>query len=101
MKARFALVAALAFLAGCCCTPKPAADVAPPPVAAQPSSPDTCGMARFQNLIGQPSSAIDRAALPPGTRILEPDSIVTQDFRQDRLNIFTGTDGRVSSMRCF
>jgi hypothetical protein len=58
-------------------------------------------MARFQNLIGTPASAIDRSTLPPGTRILTPTSIVTQDFRADRLNIMTGTDGKVSSLRCY
>jgi PBP1b-binding outer membrane lipoprotein LpoB len=101
MKPVHALLASLMFLAGCCCTPKPAAETTPPPVAEQPASADTCGMARFQNLIGQPARAIDRSTLPAGTRILEPNSIVTQDFRQDRLNIFTSADGRVSSMRCF
>ena len=102
MKSAFGLFAALTLLAGCCCTPKPATEVAPPPVAAQPrGEPDTCGRARFQNLIGTPADAIDRASLPPGTRILTPTSIVTRDFRRERLNIMTGTDGKVSSLQCY
>lgn len=65
------------------------------------SNEDTCGMARFQHLIGTPASEIDRSALPPRTRIITPDSMVTQDYSPGRLNILTGTDGRISSMRCF
>ncbi len=100
MKTIYALFAAMMLLAGCC-TSHHGAEATPPPVAEQPSSPDTCGVARFQSLIGTPADAIDRATLPPGTRILTPTSIVTRDFRQDRLNIMTGADGKVSSLRCY
>lgn len=97
--------AALAVLAGCqTVTDQPAAPAPPadaPQTAEEATREDTCGMAAFRHLIGTPASAIDRATLPPRTRIVTPDSMVTQDFAPGRLNIFTGTDGLVSSLRCF
>lgn len=62
---------------------------------------DTCGAARFRNLIGTPASEIDQSTLPAQTRIITPDMMVTQDFSAQRLNIMVGTDGRVGSLRCF
>jgi hypothetical protein len=62
---------------------------------------DTCGMARFQHLIGTRADQIDRSTLPPRTRIITPDMAVTMDFSAERLNIMVGTDGIVGSMRCF
>lgn len=95
-------------LAACTQAPPPPADD-PAPVAAAPANAeeataqDTCGMAAFMHLVEMRMLAdqIDRATLPPGARIITPDSMVTQDFSPQRLNIFTGTDGRVSSLRCF
>jgi PBP1b-binding outer membrane lipoprotein LpoB len=87
----FALLAAA-------CAGQPAT---PPDNANDATAQDTCGMARFQHLIGTDASAIDQSTLPPRTRIITPDSMVTQDFSAERLNIFTGTDGKVSSLRCF
>ena len=62
---------------------------------------DTCGAARFIHLIGTPADAIDRSTLPPRTRVLTPDMMVTADFSAERLNIMIGTDGKVGSFRCF
>jgi len=72
-----------------------------PQNAEQATQQDTCGIARFRNLIGTQASAIDRATLPAHTRVITPDMMVTQDFSATRLNIMVGTDGRVGSMRCF
>lgn len=101
---------ALALMATAC-TP-PAADTPPPaePVAEAPAAPmnaaeataaDTCGASQHQALIGTPASAIDLATFPAGTRIVTPETMVTQDFRADRLNITTGTDGNVVSLNCY
>lgn len=74
---------------------------ATPQTAEEATAQDACGASRFQHLIGTLASEIDQAALPAGTRVLTPDAIVTQDFRPDRLNIMSGTDGRVSSLSCY
>ena len=106
MRAALIALAAAAMLAGCSTldqpeTPPPPASAGAPQTAEEATQEDTCGMAAFRHLIGTPASAIDRASLPPRTRIITPDSMVTQDFAPGRLNIFTGTDGKVSSLRCF
>jgi len=92
-------LSAFAILGGCATAPPPAA--AAPPTIEEANAEDTCGMARFRHLIGAPADQIDRAALPPGTRIITPDQMVTMDYSPQRLNIMTDTQGRVSSMRCF
>jgi len=106
---KFLLIAACAgALAACGQTTNPATTETP--VAEAPAAPtnaeeataqDTCGAAAHQALIGTPASAIDLATLPAGTRVLTPDMMVTQDFRADRLNIITGTDGNVASLSCY
>jgi hypothetical protein len=101
-------------LALAACTP-PATTEAPPetPVAETTTTPpaptnaaeataqDTCGASAHQALIGTPASAIDLATLPAGTRIVTPETMVTQDFVPTRLNITTGTDGNVASLNCY
>ena len=88
---------AVTLLAAACAT-QPAS---PPQNAEDATAQDTCGMARFAHLIGTEASRIDRATLPPRTRIVTPEMMVTQDFWPERLNIMVGTDGLVGSMRCF
>jgi hypothetical protein len=73
----------------------------PPENAEQATQQDTCGAARFRNLIGTEASAIDRSTMPSNTRFITPGMMVTQDFSATRLNVFVGVDGRVGSMRCF
>jgi hypothetical protein len=63
-------------------------------------SPDTCQMAAHQGLVGTLGSTIDRATLPPLTRVICHDCVVTMDYRAERLNIELGPDGRVVRLRC-
>ena len=75
--------------------------VAAPTNAAEATAQDTCGASAHQALIGTPASAIDLAAYPTGTRIVTPETMVTQDFVPTRLNITTGTDRNVASLNCY
>jgi hypothetical protein len=68
---------------------------------ASPGGADTCGMAQFAHLVGAPADQIDRATLPAGARVITPDTMVTQDFRAERLNIMVGVDGVVGSLACY
>ena len=101
-------VAALCALAACGETtaPPPATTTeAPAPTgptnAAEATAADTCGAAAFRHLVGTPASAIDQATLPAGARIVTPTSIVTQDFRAERLNVTVDTNGNVASLNCY
>lgn len=95
-----ALVGALALVAACASQETPAGS-AEPQTAEEATQADTCGARRFAHLIGAPADQIDRSTLPPRTRIIAPEMMVTMDFSAERLNIMVGTDGRVGSMRCF
>jgi len=44
------------------------------------------------------SNSFARQDLPKEHRIIEPDSMVTQDFKQDRLNVHLGKDGTVKDV---
>lgn len=101
--------AALALAAACGSPPQTYRDLdqlgqdyqRPPQTAEQATEQDTCGTARFRNLIGEEAASIDPGTLPARTRIITPEMMVTQDFSAQRLNIIVGTDGRVGSLRCF
>jgi hypothetical protein len=82
-------------------TPAAETTVAAPTNAAEATAQDTCGAAAHQALIGTPASAIDLTTFPAGTRIITPETMVTQDFVPTRLNITTGTDGNVASLNCY
>ena len=89
-------LAALA-LAGCA-TPKPA--FGPTGDAAGP-----CELARLPALAGRPGSAVlaaDAMALSGAKAIrwVRPGEAVTMDYREDRLNIRLGHDGRVKGFSC-
>jgi hypothetical protein len=111
MRKFFLIAACAAALAACGQTTTPATTEAPvaettttPPAptnAAEATAQDTCGAAAHQALIGTQASAIDLATLPAGTRIVTPETMVTQDFVPTRLNITTGTDGNVASLNCY
>lgn len=103
------VLAACALLAAACAQQTPpeqqTASVAEAAPAAttpnQTSDEDTCNKAAFAHLVGALASEIDQAALPDGTRIITPTTMVTRDFIATRLNIMTGTDGRVGSLSCY
>lgn len=66
---------------------------------------DECGAAKAMvHLNSLPSSdvlAAMRAAIGHNRiRVINPGDMVTMDYRPDRLNIETGTDGRIKAIRC-
>lgn len=61
---------------------------------------DHCSASRHQALIGTPASSIDRMQLPKGTRVIHPDTVVTQDYRTDRLNIHVNEAGQIERVAC-
>lgn len=67
-------------------------------VAAPPTDGDTCGAGAYADRVGTPVADMD---VPAGARVIRPDSIVTQDFRQDRLNIDVNAEGTITGFRCF
>ena len=62
--------------------------------------PATCDAARYQTLINQPVSAIDRTTLPKEFRIVCDGCPMTMDYRTDRLTIILDKASRVASASC-
>ncbi|OWU86495.1 hypothetical protein ATO6_06735 [Oceanicola sp. 22II-s10i] len=91
--AAFALVALLALAA---CREDDTASAQP----AAPAPENACGAAELQDLVGKTFSP---DFLPPGTekvRVLHPDSVMTMDFRSDRLNIRLDDSETITEIYC-
>ncbi|HYJ29883.1 MAG TPA: I78 family peptidase inhibitor [Allosphingosinicella sp.] len=94
-----ALVAA-ALLAGCA-TPAPE-----PEGQTVEHGAGECDATRVQDLIGrQRSEAVGAEAIRRSkaqyVRWIAPDSMITQDLREDRINIDVDARGRITGLRCF
>tara|TARA_R110002167_G_scaffold1426_1_gene6656 strand:- start:124141 stop:124542 length:402 start_codon:yes stop_codon:yes gene_type:complete len=61
---------------------------------------DTCGAARYQTLLDQGATALERVLILGEVRIIRPSTIVTQDFRPTRMNFHIGTDGQIAQISC-
>lgn len=99
----------LAVLAACVPTHRHDNPANPSPPADAPAAPvapgglqgeDTCGMAAHSTLLGVDESAINRATLPRGARVICATCSVTQDYSAQRLNLHLSAEGRVAGMRC-
>lgn len=98
---RACLVSAFA-LAAMGCSPQTQAPAEPlPETAEEATRQDICGASAFEYLLGTPASEIDQTTLPEGARVITPETMVTEDFNAERLNIITDTEGAVSSLSCF
>jgi hypothetical protein len=99
---------ALTLLAAACTPPTEdkAEEPAQEPVAAAPqtreeaTAQDTCGAAAYRAMIG---TSIAAASFPatPQIRVIMPDSVVTQDFRADRLNVIVDASGNITALECY
>ena len=98
---------ASALLAAACTTPaetpppeQPVAEQPAPQTAAEATAQDTCGAAQYRGLVGQNFAAV---SLPAGNniRIIQPDTMVTQDFSPQRVNMIVGADGIITAFECY
>ncbi|MER1968630.1 I78 family peptidase inhibitor [Castellaniella sp. GW247-6E4] len=70
------------------------------PTAGLLENPDLCKAGARQSLVGTPISSLDQSALPKLSRVIHPKSAVTMDYRQDRLNVYVGEDGKIEKVTC-
>lgn len=61
---------------------------------------DACGAAGMQDLVGQSRDVLAAMTLPAGTRVIEPGTKVTRDYRPDRLNIEIDAAGVIVRVAC-
>ncbi len=76
------------------CVPEEQTPPAEPPV-------DECAASQYQGLVGQPASVLDKMNFPIGTRIIQPGSAVTMDYRPNRLNVEISTNQRIEKISCY
>ena len=60
----------------------------------------TCGMENLQHYVGQPRVNVPRGAMPDVYRVVGPNSVVTMDYRADRLTIRVNESDIVESLAC-
>ncbi len=108
MRKFFGAAACLVALAACGQTTAPATTetpiaettIAAPTTAGEATAQDTCGASQYSSLIGANVAA---ASFPAGAniRIIQPNTVVTQDFSAARLNVITDANGVVTSLECY
>jgi hypothetical protein len=104
---RMMLMSAAAMLALAACgqaeAPPPAPEpevpvVAAPTNAEEATAQDTCGASGYAAMVG---TQIAAATFPEGVRTIAPDTVVTQDFRADRLNVLVDANGVITGFQCY
>lgn len=73
---------------------------AAPMTAAEATAQDTCGAAQYRSMIGTNIAAVSFPA-DSGIRIIQPDTMVTQDFSAQRLNVIVDASGIITSLECY
>ncbi|MDP3198142.1 I78 family peptidase inhibitor [Tabrizicola sp.] len=64
------------------------------------TGPTACGAAGMQDLVGRDQAVLAAMTFPAGTRLIGPDTAVTEDYRPDRLNIDIDAGGRITRLWC-
>ena len=105
---RAALFATAALLAAACSQPAP--DPAPetpaqvadsmPQTKEEATAQDVCGASQYVSLVGSNFAAVTLPA-DANVRIIQPDTVVTQDFRADRANIIVDANGIITGVECY
>lgn len=60
-----------------------------------------CAAEQFSNLIGKDQGALKKVNLPDPHRIIAPNSAVTMDYSETRVNFMIGETGLIESIKCF
>ena len=87
------------------CAPKAPSEEASTPAATEEQQAalpedDTCNAARYGHLIGRPITMPGMIEESADLRHIYPDSQVTMDFREDRVNFKIDEDGRIAEITC-
>lgn len=76
----------------------PAAEAPGPQTRDEATAQDTCGAGAYRDRVGTNVSEMD---VQPGARVVGPDTMVTEDFRPDRLNILVDAQGVITGFGCY
>lgn len=67
---------------------------------AQTADPDHCGATGFQGLVGQSGEIAVMLVLDQPKRVITPGSIVTRDYRLDRINFDVNDENQITRVYC-
>lgn len=73
---------------------------APDVQAKQITGPTECGAEKYQYLVGQDATALEKVLILGPVRIMRPDTAVTMDFRMERINFKLGAGNLVTQVTC-
>jgi hypothetical protein len=82
-------------LAACVATPQP--PIANP---VPDGLDDTCHARAYTGLINQDATALEKVLLLGQVRVIRPGSVVTQDYRPERINFHVNTSNRIDQITC-
>ncbi|MEL6376107.1 MAG: I78 family peptidase inhibitor [Pseudomonadota bacterium] len=63
-------------------------------------TPDSCGIAENEELVGQPIESFDQENWPAPVRVIPPGSIITNDYIANRINFDVDRQGTVTRIWC-
>ena len=104
--ARAFVLSSLAVLATACASTAPAPPVSDPPATPTTPSPlGQCDPAPAQTLVGQKATPENvelarRRAGADMARVIPPDTAVTMEYREGRLNIYTDATNTITRIAC-
>lgn len=61
---------------------------------------DACHASRYQQLVGQDATALERVLILKPVRVIRPGQPVTKDLRPARLNFQVNESGRIARIYC-
>lgn len=61
---------------------------------------DSCDAAQYASVVGQDATALERVLILGQVRIVRPGSVLTQDYRPERINFIIGADNSIRQITC-
>lgn len=61
---------------------------------------DACQSLHYLSMVGTKEADVAAGTFPAGTRMIRPDTAVTQDYRPERLNVHINAKGRIERIAC-
>lgn len=61
---------------------------------------DTCGAVRYHTLLQQDATALEKVLILGQVRVVRANSILTQDYRPERMNFHINAANRIEKISC-
>ncbi|MBT0669082.1 hypothetical protein HT136_11975 [Novosphingobium profundi] len=105
MRHHASLAIAAITLAGCTPATQGEANMPPPPSTTRPDPQPLCGAELYQKHVGEVASEALLASIretqgKKPVRVLKPGSVMTMDYRGDRLNVEVDADNVITRLHC-